>query len=142
MISEIVSNSMSNNANKLWTRWWWLGSALDEYEITRHLEFLHAAGFGGVEISPIYGVPGYEEHFVSYLSSRWEKLLTHTITEATRFEMGVDMIVGTGWPFGGPLVSESGASRRWKLRDESSRTHWATGQASRSGRRRQRAGSL
>ena len=31
-----------------WTRWWWLGSAVSEAEITRHLELFHAAGFGGV----------------------------------------------------------------------------------------------
>jgi alpha-L-rhamnosidase len=108
--------------NKLWTRWWWLGSALGEAEITRHLEFLHMAGFGGVEISPIYGVAGHEKDFVAYLSPRWGELLTHTIHEATRLEMGVDMIVGTGWPFGGPWVREEDAARRWNSEKKSELT--------------------
>jgi hypothetical protein len=99
--------------NRLWTRWWWLGSALDEREITRHLTFLHTAGFGGVEVSPIYGVPGYEDDFTTFLSQRWVELLSHTVREAARLGMGVDMIVGTGWPFGGPWVSEADAARRW-----------------------------
>src|SRR5687768_15427209 len=58
-----------------WTRWWWLGSALDEATITRELESLRDAGFGGVEITPIYGVRGQESRFVPYLSDAWLKLL-------------------------------------------------------------------
>jgi hypothetical protein len=41
-----------------WTRWWWLGSAVDEANLTRQLEQLAAAGFGGVEICPIFGAKG------------------------------------------------------------------------------------
>ena len=38
--------------NKPWTRWWWLGSAVDKPNLTRELETIAAAGFGGVEITP------------------------------------------------------------------------------------------
>ena len=41
-----------------WTRWWWLGSAVDEANLTRELELFRAAGIGGVEICPIYGIQG------------------------------------------------------------------------------------
>ncbi len=97
---------------KPWTRWWWLGSAVSEKEITRHLELFARAGMGGVEISPIYGVPGYEEWYVPYLSAHWIELLAHTLHEAERLDMGVDMILGTGWPFGGPTVSDADAPRK------------------------------
>ena len=93
--------------NRPWTRWWWMGSALTEAEITRHLELFQAAGLGGVEISPIYGPAGSEERFVSFLSPRWIALFAHTLREAQRLSLGVDLIAGTGWPFGGPQVSES-----------------------------------
>ena len=95
-----------------WTRWWWLGSAVDEREITRHLELFQAAGLGGVEVSPIYGVKGSESRFQGYLSPRWHTLLGHTTKEAARLGLGVDMIQGTGWPFGGPWVEPADTAQR------------------------------
>lgn len=89
---------------KPWTRWWWPGSAVDEANLTRQLEQFAAAGLGGVEITPIYGVRGYEDRIVPYLSPRWMELLAHTGREAHRLGLGVDMATGTGWPFGGPWV--------------------------------------
>jgi hypothetical protein len=94
-----------------WTRWWWLGSAVDEAGVTAELEALHAAGIGGVEITPIYGVKGAEPAFITYLSARWMQLLEHTLREARRLDLGVDLATGTGWPFGGPWVGESNACR-------------------------------
>lgn len=40
------------------TRWWWLGSAVDEKNLTYNLEEYARAGMGTVEITPIYGVQG------------------------------------------------------------------------------------
>jgi hypothetical protein len=82
-----------------------MGNALTETEITRHLELFQTAGVGGVEVSPIYGPNGSEERFVPFLSPRWTALFAHTLREAERLSMGVDLIAGTGWPFGGPQVS-------------------------------------
>ena len=109
-----------SSETKPWTRWWWLGSALDVETITRELEALRDAGFGGVEITPIYGVRGHESRFVPYLSDAWLTLLDHTLREARRLGLGVDMATGTGWPFGGPWVSEADAAhnllfRRWQV---------------------------
>jgi hypothetical protein len=103
-----------------WTRWWWLGSALDAATITRELEALRDAGFGGVEVTPIYGARGHESQFVPYLSDAWLTLLDHTLREARRLGLGVDMATGTGWPFGGPWVGESDAAhgllfQRWHV---------------------------
>ena len=39
-------------------RWWWMGSAVDKANLTRNLEAYAAAGMGGLEITPIYGVQG------------------------------------------------------------------------------------
>ena len=93
-----------------WTRWWWLGSAVDEANLTRQLEQLAAAGFGGVEICPIYGAKGWEDRYVPFLSPRWMELLAHTTREAQRLGLGVDLTTGTGWPFGGPWVGDVDAS--------------------------------
>jgi hypothetical protein len=93
-----------------WTRWWWLGSAVDEPGLTRELELLAAAGFGGVEICPIYGVVGEEARAVPFLSPRFVALVAHASAEARRLGMAVDLTTGTGWPFGGPTVSGEDAA--------------------------------
>jgi len=90
--------------NKPWTRWWWLGSAVDKPNLTRELEALAAAGFGGVEITPIYGAKGYEDRFIPFLSPNYLDRLAFVGSEAKRLGLGVDMATGTGWPFGGPEV--------------------------------------
>jgi hypothetical protein len=98
--------------NHPWTRWWWLGSAVDKTNLTRMLTQFHDAGIGGVEICPIYGAKGYEDRFIDFLSPKWMEMLAHTTTEAKRLDLGVDMTTGTGWPMGGPHVTTEEASAR------------------------------
>ena len=38
-------------------------------------------------------------------------MLDHTLSEAARLKLGVDMATGTGWPFGGPWVGDDTAPR-------------------------------
>ena len=96
---------------KPWSRWWWQGSALTKEGITAEMEAYQKAGIGGLEITPIYGVLGYEDKFVDYLSPKWMELFVHTLKEAERLDMGIDMATGTGWPFGGPWVQDTDASK-------------------------------
>lgn len=103
-----------SNQEKPWTRWWWMGNAVDTASITAQLESFAEAGLGGVEITPIYGVKGYEDKFLDHLSPEWMAMLDHTLKEAERLGLGVDMIMGTGWPFGGPQVElQYAASLLW-----------------------------
>ncbi len=62
-------------------------------------------------MTPIYGVRGAEARFISYLSPQWMAMLDHTLREAARLKLGVDMATGTGWPFGGPWVDDDAAAR-------------------------------
>lgn len=94
-----------------WTRWWWQGSAVNEKDLSRNLQQYQQAGLGGVEITPIYGVHGFEHQFIPYLSTRWMKMLVHTLRESRRLGLGVDLANATGWPFGGPWVSDEDASK-------------------------------
>lgn len=96
--------------NKPWTRWWWLGSGVDQPNLTRELEAFAKAGIGGVEICPIYEAVGAENRSIDFLSQKWMDMLAHTTTEAKRLGLGVDMTTGTGWPFGGPMVTPEMAS--------------------------------
>src|SRR5205085_2170326 len=79
---------------RLCTRWWWMGNAVDEPNITRQLEAFHAAGLGGVEICPIYGAYGAENRYVDFLSPKWVNLLAHTVRETKRLGMFTDMTTG------------------------------------------------
>ena len=93
-----------------WVRWWWMGSAVDKENIERELTLFAKAGIGGVEITPIYGAKGYESKYINFLSPQWMNMLKVTVQKANRLGMGVDMNVGTGWPFGGPQISPENAA--------------------------------
>ncbi|WP_296700621.1 glycosyl hydrolase [Algoriphagus sp.] len=102
---------------KPWTRWWWMGSAVDKENISSLMESYKEAGLGGVEIAPIYGAKGYEDRYIEYLSDDWLEMLEFTINKADSLGMGVDLTQGTGWPFGGPQVSLENAATSLKIQN-------------------------
>ncbi|WPU91513.1 glycosyl hydrolase [Mucilaginibacter sabulilitoris] len=104
---------------KPWARWWWEGSAVNKKDLTWNMESYHNAGLGGMEITPIYGVKGHESEFIQYLSPQWVDMLKFTLQEAKRLNMGIDLANATGWPFGGPWVTDEDASKElfWKNYD-------------------------
>jgi hypothetical protein len=107
--------------SKPWTRWWWLGSAVNRRDLSTALAQYERAGLGGLELTPIYGVRGAESQFINFLSPEWVGMLEHTLREANRVGLGVDMATGTGWPFGGPWIDAEDAckelaSKTWELR--------------------------
>ncbi|MEI7828971.1 MAG: glycosyl hydrolase [Prolixibacteraceae bacterium] len=91
--------------SKPWSRWWWMGSAVDEANLTDLISRYGKAGFGGLEITPIYGAVGFEPKYLSFLSPGWMKMLDVSVREARKNNMGIDMNTGTGWPFGGPQIT-------------------------------------
>ncbi|MFB6201576.1 MAG: glycosyl hydrolase [Halorhabdus sp.] len=93
-----------------WTRWWWMGNAVEPGDIERELSRLDEVGVGGVEITPIYGVDGEEHRSLPFLGDEWIRRFEHTVAEATRRGMGVDTIPGTGWHYGGPSVDARDAA--------------------------------
>ena len=97
--------------NKPWARWWWEGSAVDKKGLTWTMEEYRKAGLGGLEITPIYGIYGFEKEFLNFLSPKWMQMLDHTLAEGQRLNLGIDLANGTGWPFGGPWVSDEDASK-------------------------------
>ena len=80
---------------------------MSEKDITAELTSLQNAGFGGVEISPIYApdAPGYTP--VEYLSPVFEQRFRHAVRTARAHNMDVDCILGTGWPYGGPWIGNA-----------------------------------
>lgn len=101
---------------KPWTRWWWMGNAVDPENIRNLLVEYHQQGIGGVEIASIYGAKGYEDRFLEYLGPEWREMVTYAIHIADSLGMGVDLTQGSGWPFGGPWVAEDDAAARMIVR--------------------------
>jgi hypothetical protein len=101
-------------ANRPFARWWWNGDKIEKSELARELRLLRDAGFGGVEINPI-AFPDRTADMgrasVDWLSPVWVELLRFTLEEAASLGMACDLIVGSGWPFGAPLLAADERSR-------------------------------
>jgi len=94
-----------------WTRWWWHGSAVTTKGLTDNMQQLKDAGFGGVEITPIYGVKGYEKQSLSFESPEWMKALEYTLKEGQKLDLGIDFSNASGWPFGGNWIQSDDACK-------------------------------
>ncbi|HMB62795.1 MAG TPA: glycosyl hydrolase [Eudoraea sp.] len=112
--AQTASGSMPeiSSTAKPWTRWWWMGNAVDKSGIKQNLLAFQKAGLGGVEITPIYGVIGEEENYLDFLSPPWMEMLDYTIGTADSLGLQVDVTLGTGWPYGGPQVTLENAATR------------------------------
>ncbi len=100
--------------SRLFVRWWWNGNRLTEKEILRELDVMQAAGIGGVEINPI-AFPqgsdpvGYEA--LTIFEDKWLDMLQVALEGAKKRGIICDMIVGSGWPFGGEFLDKDDQSQ-------------------------------
>ena len=106
-----------SNVTHPWTRWWWHGSAVTKKDLNVNMEELKNAGFGGVEVTAIYGTKGYEKQDISFFSPEWMKVLKYTLEQGQRLGLGIDLANASGWPFGGPWISAADACKevRYKI---------------------------
>jgi hypothetical protein len=89
-------------------RWWWNGDRVVGDEILRELDVLQAAGIGGVEINPIR-FPAEADPMntkaLIWMSDEWIQVLEVALKGTKERGMTCDMIVGSGWPYGGEFLS-------------------------------------
>ena len=110
LISLCVSSAMAQQwpsstiETKAGSRWWWLGSAVNEKELISSMHQIADKGIHTLEITPIYGVKGNESQNIGFLSPRWMEILRFVEQEGAKDSIQIDMNCGTGWPFGGPTV--------------------------------------
>ena len=105
--------------SKPWARWWWMGSAVDKANLNYLIHEYKQAGIGGLEIAPIYGAKGFESKFLDYLSPQWISMLHHSIAVADSLDMQIDLTQGTGWPFGGEMVTPDMAAKKMRIQQYS-----------------------
>lgn len=90
-------------------RWWWNGDKIEAKELVRELRLLKEAGIGGVEINPVEFPSRFEgddlgKPSLKWLSDDWLNMLEVVFNEANSLGMTCDLIVGSGWPFGGEYL--------------------------------------
>ncbi len=100
---------------KVFVRWWWNGNKVTEAEIIRELDMLKDAGIGGVEINPIE-FPGDDSitlgaESLDWLSDDWVKMVDVCLREAAKRDITCDLLVGSGWPFGGKFLPREHQSK-------------------------------
>jgi hypothetical protein len=92
---------------KPFARWWWNGNRVNEERVLHELDAMHKAGIGGVEINPV-ALPGNAERTddkpLDWLSPEWNRVLKTAIEGARGRGMAVDLIVASGWPWGGRFL--------------------------------------
>jgi len=88
-------------------RWWWNGDCVGEKEILRELDVLKKAGIGGVEINPI-AMPAEaalaDTECLSWGSDEWANMVKIAVDGCKERDMIADIIIGSGWPFGGEFL--------------------------------------
>ena len=88
-------------------RWWWNGDKLAKDEILRELDLMKAAGIGGVEINSIK-FPASKDPLnipsLDWLSPEWCAMVKTATEGAKARGLTADIIVGSGWPFGGRFL--------------------------------------
>lgn len=96
-------------AARPFVRWWWNGGRINEKELLRELDLLKAQGISGVEINPVaFPKEADPMHYqaLNWLSPEWLAVLKTTLSAARERGITCDIIVGSGWPFGGEFLKE------------------------------------
>ncbi|MBI3721544.1 MAG: hypothetical protein HY248_03240, partial [Fimbriimonas ginsengisoli] len=103
------------NPSRLRMHWYIFGPAWTAAEAERQLELMSRAGIGGVLIFPTYPVaaddPARGIHNQKYLSAEFLETLKSVVGSAAKLGLTVDIVIGAGWPFGGPSVTLEDAAK-------------------------------
>ena len=83
------------DADKPWAYWWWVNGNVDEKTITRDLEAMKHAGFGGLLM---FDARGYHEDHIGevpskmdFMSPEWRKMLKFSIEKASKLGLEVSV---------------------------------------------------
>ncbi|GAA1164700.1 glycosyl hydrolase [Nesterenkonia sandarakina] len=90
-------------------RWWWFGPDVVREDLLRDLDDMAAAGIGGVECSFVYPMGAESD---SFGSPSFLENLGFAAAAAVDRGLRFDLTLGSGWPYGGPHIDETTASRR------------------------------
>lgn len=95
-------------AARPFVRWWWNGERVVAEELLRELDMLKEKGISGVEINSIEFPQGDDPmnyKACDWLSDEWMKMVEVTVDGAKKRGLTCDIIMGSGWPFGGEFLT-------------------------------------
>ena len=99
--------------------WWWFGPAVTKVEVDRELDVMHRAGIASVLIYPVYPISADNPQLgiknLRHLSPEFLDVLGHAVSKARDLGLRVDLVIGTGWPFGGPQITPELGARRLRV---------------------------
>jgi hypothetical protein len=97
------------NRYRMRMHWYIFGPAWEAAECEREMRRMAAQHIGGVLIFPTYPIALDDAakgiRNLEYLSPEFLKVLESVATSARSLGLTVDIVLGTGWPYGGPSVS-------------------------------------
>ena len=83
------------DSEKPWAYWWWINGNVDEKSVTRDLEAMKHAGFGGLLM---FDARGYHDDLVpvppskmEFMSPQWRRMLKFSIEKAARLGLEVSV---------------------------------------------------
>ncbi|HTB62833.1 MAG TPA: glycosyl hydrolase [Opitutales bacterium] len=96
-------------------RWWWFGPAVVKSELENEMNQMKEGGFGGFEVQPTYPLatdgqyPGLVN--LKFLSPEFFDMLNFTAAKAKDLDLRMDLTLGSGWPYGGPMLTREEAAQ-------------------------------
>jgi len=102
---------------RLGSYWWWPASAVTKEDLTWNLETYQKAGWGNMGVIGIYGVKGEEKHTIPIFSPEWFAMFNHSVTDAKRLGMNIDLTPSSGWRLGGPHVTSQHSERLFEVKN-------------------------
>ncbi len=104
---------------RIMMRWWWFGPAVTKPELERELQAMKAGGIGGVEIQPVYPLavddPEKGIRNLRFLSPEFLDAVRFAADKGRELGLRVDLTLGSGWPYGGPAITQDLAAPRLRV---------------------------
>ena len=108
------------NPNRMRLHWYIFGPSWEPAECERQMARMAAQHIGGVLVFPTYPIavdnPARGIRNLEYLSPEFLKVLRSVADSARRLGLTVDIVAGTGWPYGGPSVSLEDGAKAIRMR--------------------------
>ncbi len=108
------------NSYRMRMHWYVFGPAWESAECERQLRHMAEQHIGGVLIFPTYPIalddPKRGIRNVPFLSAEFLDVLGSACESARKLGLTVDIVCGTGWPYGGPSVSVADGAKAIRAR--------------------------
>ncbi|MFE3851731.1 glycosyl hydrolase [Streptomyces griseorubiginosus] len=86
-------------------RWWVPNALMTKNEITKEIESMVAAGFGGAEVVSFDKADSSGSN-VAWGSPRWKELTKHVLKVAGQYDFSIDFTLTPGWPLNLPTITD------------------------------------